>query len=395
MNAYLHRKLDMNNLLADRSCFLLGPRQSGKSSYIRHQLIETPALTVDFLEQDTFYLYQREPSRLRHISEAKKLHDTLIIIDEVQRHPDILQDVHWLIENRQIRFLLTGSSARQLKRKGTNLLGGRARMRNLHPLSWSEITDFSLEKALYRGLLPPHWFSNLVDEDLAAYVGRYLSEEIASEGMARSLPEFSRFLEVAAAMNTQTINMNATASDTGVSRQTISSWFQILYDTHIAYRLEPWRQQVTRKLTTMSKFYMFDLGVSRFLKRLGTIEPGSKDFGDAFEHFIFLELQTWIDYCSPKSRLSYWRTQRGEYEVDFILELDKNKQIAIEVKAATHITGKHLSGLRAIQQEGIADRHILVSREPEPRKPGDDNILILPWENFLHRLWNTQLWTED
>lgn len=391
MNVYFPRKLDMNALLKERSCFLLGPRQSGKSSYIRHQLIESPSLSIDFLEQDTFYLYQREPSRLRHITEAKGLHDALIIIDEVQRHPEILQDVHWLIENRNLRFLLTGSSARQLKRKGTNLLGGRARMRNLHPLSWSEVPDFSLEKALYRGLLPPHWFSTLADEDLAAYVGRYLSEEIASEGMARSLPQFSRFLEVAAAMNTQTINMNATASDTGVARQTVSSWFQILYDTHIAYRLEPWRRQIKRKLTTMSKLYLFDLGVSRFLKRLGSIEPGSKDFGDAFEHFIFLELQTWLDYHSPASRLSYWRTQRGEYEVDFLLELDASHRIAIEVKAAAHITGKHLQGLRAIQQEGIAHTHIVVSREPEPRKLPEDNILILPWQEFLERLWSGHL----
>jgi predicted AAA+ superfamily ATPase len=391
MKTYLKRNLEIQQLIKDRSCFLLGPRQSGKSSYLIYQLEEKPGMIIDFLQQDTYFLYQRQPSRLRQICDAKNLKDTLIVIDEIQRFPDILMDVHWLIEHRNIRFLLTGSSARQLKRKGTSLLGGRARMRNLHPLSWCEIPDFNIDKAIYGGTLPPHWTSSLIEEDLAAYVGRYLSEEIAAEGLTRSLPQFTRFLEIAATMNGQLMNLSMVASHVGLNRQTITGWFQILYDTHLAFELKPWEKQGKRKLSTLSKFYFFDLGVTRFLKRLGPIVPSSKDFGDAFEHFVFLEIQTWIDYKSPQSRISFWRTQRGEYEVDFLLEIENQPPIALEVKASDNIIKKHIAGLKALQQEGIAKEHIIVCQEPEPRWIESEQILILPWAEFLNRLWAGRL----
>lgn len=384
---YYPRKLDINNLISDRSCFLFGPRQTGKSSYLRLQLAEAPVLSVNLLDEKSFFEYQRD-TRLLTERLAPFPDNSLVVVDEIQRIPSLLNEIHLLIEEKGHRFLMTGSSARQLKRLGTNLLGGRARSRNFHPFSMCEIPDFDLAKALFAGLLPPHWFSRLPNDDLAAYVGRYLAEEIAAEGMSRNLPTFSRFLEAAACCNAQTINMSSIASDIGISRQSVTAWFQILYDTLLAHELPAFRHTIKRKTFAAPKFYFLDMGVVRFLRRLDNIAPGSSDFGEFFEHFIFLEMRKYVDWIDPFQQLSYWRTQRGEYEVDLIV----GKKWAIEIKATQRVSSKHLSGLLALREEGLIQKLMVVCQEEKARYLESNDIYIYPWRDFLQDLWNGTGW---
>ena len=380
---YINRLLEIEKLLSERSLFLLGPRQSGKSSYIREQLHPAPALIYNLLDRKLLLRLLADPTMLRQEVEVKKLRDCVICIDEIQKCPELLDEVHLLIEERQIRFLLTGSSARKLKKAGTNLLGGRGRMRIMHAFSYIELkeTNFTLEKMMYRGMLPPHYLSSNPDEDLDAYTNLYLTEEISAEGLTRNLPGFARFMQTMATVNTQIINYTNIGNDIQIKRQTVKLWFQVLMDTLLGFELEPYTATVKRKAFETSKFYFFDMGVVRSLRRLPAITPGSADYGEFFEHFICLELKTWIDYQKPRTLFNYWRSRSG-FEVDFLL----NGEIAIEVKAATIITNKHLKGLKALRDEGSVKRSILVCRESRPRVI--DGIEILPWEYFLDQLWN-------
>ena len=382
---YIHRQLELDDLLADKSCFLFGPRQTGKSSFIRNQLREKPALVINLLDQSVYFDYSRHPGRLNEIINGLKLKNALIVIDEIQRIPEILNDVHLQIEEKGNRFLLTGSSARKLKRMGTNLLGGRARTRNLHSFSAMEIPDFSLEEAMYRGTLPFIIPSKFPEEDLAAYVGRYLQEEIAAEGVSRNIPAFSRFLEVAACCNTQVLNYSAIASDTGMSRQTVTNYFQILKDTLIGYELTPFTKTIKRKATETPKFYLFDMGIVRFLRKLPRISMANDDFGTFFEQFIFLELNAWRDYQSPRSDLNFWRTLKGDYEVDFIIN-----DVAIEVKSTTNVQKKHLSGLIALQEEKICRKYVVISQDSQKRYLEKEDIWIYPWQDFVQELWTAK-----
>ncbi len=374
--------LDLDHLLKEKSVFLFGPRQTGKSFYIGRQLGEQPALVYSLLDRGLFLRLQADPTLIRQEIAARGLSGCLVVIDEIQKCPELMDEVHLLIEERGIRFLLTGSSARKLKRAGTNLLGGRGRGRTMHPFVYPEVRDygFSLEGAMFSGLLPPHFLSTNPEEDLAAYVDRYLTEEIAAEGLTRNLPSFARFLQTAATVNTRIINYSNVAGDAQVPRQTVQVWFQVLRDTLIGFDLPPYTATVKRKAVETVKFYFFDLGVVRALRRLPRITSESVDFGEFFEHFIFLELKAWTDYRSPRTRLSYWRSTSG-FEVDFLLD----ERVAIEVKATDMVHGKHHKGLRALREEGKIERSILVCREPRPRLT--DGIEIMPWEFFLETLW--------
>jgi len=379
---YVHRNLEIRTLLSERSLFLFGPRQTGKSSFIREDLKDIPVLNFNLLDRHLLLRLLADPTLVRQEILAKNLRDCVVCIDEIQKCPDLLDEVQMLIEERGIRFLLTGSSARKLKAAGTNLLGGRARTRNFHPFTYPEIkkTDFSLEKVLARGLIPPHYLSSSPDEDLAAYVGTYLTEEIAAEGYTRNLPAFARFLQTAALTNARMLNYTNVANDAQVPRQTVKLWYQILVDTLLGYELPPYTATVKRKSIETAKFYFFDLGVVRTLRRLPEIIPESADYGEFFEHYIFMELKAWIDYRKPRTRFSYWRSVSG-FEVDFILD----DEVAIEVKAASNAQEKHLSGLKALAEEGTFKRFILVCKEERARKLG--NIEILPWKDFLESLW--------
>ncbi len=379
---YYQRILNLSPALAQRSVFLFGPRQTGKSSYVREQLRPQPTLSFNLLDGGLRLRLLADPTLMRQEILARNLRDCIVFVDEIQKCPELLDEIHLLIEERGIRFLLSGSSARKLKRAGTNLLGGRARTKYLHPFVYPEVAGDNdlLERIMARGLLPPHYLSKAPDEDLRSYVDTYLSEEIAAEGQARNLPAFARFLQTAATLNAKMINYTNVANDAQVPRPTVRLWFQILIDTMLGYELPPYTTTVKRKAIETAKFYFFDIGIVRTLRRLPPILPESADFGEFFEHYLFMELKAWIDYHKPGARLSYWRSTSG-YEVDFVIDDD----VAVEVKTATIIHDRHLAGLRALREEGKIKRFILVCGETRPRKI--DGIEVLPWRLFLGRLW--------
>lgn len=369
------RAMDLPALLQKRSCFLLGPRQTGKSWLIRNTL--GGHRTYNLLDTETYLKLSRSPGRLQEECTPK---DRIVIIDEIQKLPALLDEVHLLMEERGIHFLLTGSSARKLRRGGINLLGGRAWMRHLHPFSFSELGDqFELSRAINQGLLPPLYLSDSPEEDLKSYVGTYLKEEIAAEGLTRNIPAFSRFLEVAALCNGQLINYTKIANDAQVARSTVQEYFQILKDTLLAYELTPWRASRKRKPISTSKFYFFDVGVVKSLQNRGKIQWGSPEFGECFETYLFHELKTFCDYRSA-GELAYWRSKSG-FEVDFILA----DTTAIEVKASRTVGPQDLRSLRALQEEKRLKHYLLVSLEKEPRLV--NQIHILPWMEFLKQLW--------
>lgn len=384
--ALIPRILDIKDLLKERSLFLFGPRQTGKSTFLRTQLGTTITKTYNLLDRGLFLRLSHDQTLIRQELVEQNLTDCVICIDEIQKLPELLDEVQLLIEERNIRFLLTGSSARKLKRQGTNLLGGRARDRNFHPLSYAEIggKNFDLLRALNHGLLPFHYLSNDPTEDLSAYVGRYLTEEISAEGISRNIPAFSRFLSVAAAANGQLINFTNIGNDAQVTRQTVQNWYQVLTDTLIGFEVLPFKKTSIRKAITTAKYYLFDTGIVRALRELPMISEKSKDFGDFFEHFIAMELKAWIDYRNPRSSLQFWRST-SNFEVDFIL----NEKIAIEVKSSDNIQDKHLKGLRAFKEENLMERYIVVCQEQRARSK--DGIEILPWQNFLEELWSGKL----
>jgi len=373
--AYVPRLLDVMEKLKSKSCFLFGPRQTGKSTLIRHQL--KGHRTYNLLDSDVFLALSRRPARLR---EELTPGDKIVVIDEIQKLPALLDEVHLLIEEAGVRFLMTGSSARKLRRGGVNLLGGRARSLTLHPFVFPELKELDLLRALNHGLLPSIHFSDDPDEDLRAYAGDYLREEIAAEGLARNVPAFSRFLEVAAMCNGALLNYSKISNDAQVARTTVIEYFKILEDTLIAHTLKAWKKTSKRKPIATSKFYFFDPGVVRCLRNQGWINQPSPGFGEAFETYVFHELRSYADYARGVE-LNYWRST-ANHEVDFIL----GSRTAIEVKGKANVTGRDLAGLKALREEALLKDYVVVSLEPRPRTV--DGISILPWPEFLTRLWD-------
>lgn len=384
MSENIKRCLDLANLITKKSVFLFGPRQTGKSTLINTELSETFALSWNLLKGKLRLEVQRNPSYLTEQVEFLNLHDCAIFIDEIQLCPELLNECHLLIQERNIRFMLTGSSARKLRTLGTNLLGGRAWERHLHPFTYSEVgesSNYNLSYIFEHGLLPSMFFSNDIEEDLSSYVGTYLTEEIAAEGTARNLGSFSRFLKTAALTNGQLLNFANIAADSQVPVQTIKQWYKILEDTLLGFMIEPYKSGTKRKTVATSKFYLFDIGVARTLQNIQVPQEGNKEFGDYFEQLVCMELKAWIDYKRPQSSLTFWRTTTGN-EVDFCVD----DELAIEVKSTDSVNEKHLKGLQTLREENIFKRYILVCREDYPRLV--DGIEILPWKYFFKTLWN-------
>lgn len=371
----LARQVDLT-LPRGKSCFLWGPRKAGKSYWIRHHLKE--AALIDLLETDTFSEYAARPALLRERHEKTT---RLIVIDEVQKVPLLLDEVHWLIENRGTQFLLTGSSARKLRKGHANLLGGRAWRRLLLPLSYSEVSGFQLEKALVSGMLPPHFLSENPVEDLRAYVADYLKEEIAAEALTQNIPSFSEFLRVAALTSSELLNYTNIAREAGINQRVVRTYFDILEDTFLGFRVPPWTRSKNRRLILTEKFYLFDVGVGNYLARRHPV-PGNSDFGKAFEHFILMELRAYQAYRNPEMKISYWRTSSGQ-EVDFILG---EREAAVEIKAGRVHEGD-LNGLKALTEDAPVQKAFVVSLEREPRRILS-RIEILPWQDFLSLLWS-------
>lgn len=372
------RLLDLAGLVAKKSHFLFGPRQTGKTFLVRRAL--PAARTYDLLDSATYLTLSREPGR---IAQDLTPRDLLVVIDEVQRLPGLLNEVHRLIEERGVRFLLTGSSARTLRRGGVNLLGGRARTRYLHPLTARELGErFDLARALARGLLPSVYFSDDPAADLEAYAGTYLQQEIVAEGATRNVPAFSRFLRVAAHSNGTIVNFTKVASDAQVARTTVYEYFDILKDTLILHELPAWRKSKKRKPLVSSKYYFFDVGVLATLQGR-EFRPGTPEYGEALETYVLHELTSYRDYQSGPP-LSYWRSTSG-FEVDFVL----GDHTAVEVKAKTSAGPGDLKGLLALAEEGAMKRLVFACLEPRARRIG--KVEIMPLARFLEALRDDEL----
>jgi uncharacterized protein len=310
-----------------------------------------------------------------------------VIVDEVQKVPDLLDEVHWLIENTHLQFILCGSSARKLRRGHGNLLGGRALRYELFPLVFPEIPDFSLDTVLNDGLIPSHYGSRLVRQRLQSYVGDYLKEEIVAEALTRNVPSFSRFLEMATLGNGEMLQFSTIARECGVSMPTVKSYYQILEDTLIGRFLPAYRKRPKRRVIATPRFYFFDVGVVGFLTKRGRVLQGSELFGRAFEHLIFMELSAHSRYSGLGYPLSYWRTA-SQLEVDFILS---DHEVAVEVKGTANAQPHHYRGLSAFGEEYRARRRILVSCDPRPRLTTEPGIEIMPWRFFLEDLWSNRI----
>jgi uncharacterized protein len=372
---YVQRILDLPALMEEKSHFLFGPRQTGKTSLILHTL--KGAKVYDLLDTSIYLALSQSPGR---IGQELTAEDRIVVIDEIQRLPILLNEVHRLIEKHGIRFLLTGSSARKLRRGGVNLLGGRARTKYLHPFTYKELgAKFDLRQAIERGLLPSIYFSDNPRADLQAYAGSYLQEEIIAEGTTRNLPAFSRFLKVAALCNSQIVNFTNVSNDAQVARTTVYEYFEILKDTMILYELPAWRKSKKRKPLASSKYYFFDVGVVSGLQGR-KFRPGTPEFGEAFETYLMHELISYSDYVSEES-LSYWRSTSG-FEVDFII----GDHTAVEVKAKENVSATDLKPLRALSEEKKLKRYLCISLEPRKRRFED--IMVLPYKDFLEALWN-------
>lgn len=378
-----NRVLHLPTLLSQKSFFLLGPRSTGKSYLLRSQL-GAQALVVDLLKSDNFVRLSSRPSDLDDMIRASQR--SVIVIDEVQKLPALLDEVHRLIEEQGIRFLLTGSSARKIRGGKANLLAGRAWQANLFPLVSSEIPDFDLTRYLTVGGLPQVYGSTQPHEELDAYVGTYLRDEIQAEGAVRNLPRFSRFLAVAALGTGQVLNFTSVARDLGISPSTVIEHFRILEDTLVGFFVEPWGRSTTRKEVAAAKFYLFDVGVTNTLTRSRALDRNSDVYGRAFEQFIAMELRAAISYQRSPASLCYWRTQ-DKNEVDFVV----GDLCAVEVKATERTSDRDSVSLRRLQAEAGLSAYYLVSQDPVERLK--DGVRYVPWRQFLDRLWSGEILT--
>lgn len=376
------RTLDLTDSPGE-SCFLWGARQTGKSTLVRSAFPD--ALYYDLLLSDLYRRLLDRPSVMREEVLARESgtasQPSVVVIDEVQKVPDLLDEVHWLIENTSSRFIMCGSSARKLRRGHANLLGGRAIRYELLPLTCREIPEFDLQRALVGGLLPRHYDSSGPRRLIQAYVADYLREEIAAEALTRNVPAFSRFLDTVGLTNGSVVNYQAVASDCGVSAPTVREYYQILQDTLVGFEVPAFRRTEKRRITAAPKWYLFDVGVAGFLAKRGTVEPGSAEYGRAFEHFMLMEMRAHSVYSGLSYPLRYWRTSSG-FEVDAVLG---DADAIVEVKSSDTITYRDLKGIRAFRQE-MKTRHAVVACNVSAPRRTEDGIDILPWREFLSRL---------
>ncbi len=379
----LTRTLDVAALLQRKSFFLFGARATGKSHLIREQLAGR-ALVIDLLRGDLSLRLAADPTLLGAMLGDRRGPDVWVVIDEVQKLPSLLDEVHRLIEERGVRFLLTGSSARKLKRGQANLLAGRAWTAELLPLTWPELPEFDLPRFLRYGGLPPVVLSPEPDEELRAYVGTYLREEIQAEALIRRLPQFSRFLASAATTNGQMLNFAQIGSDCGVPATTVREHYLLLEDTLVGFLQPAWTRSRLRKAISTARFWFFDTGVAHALAGTRTLERNSDLWGRSFEHWVGMELRAWLSYRRRDDPLTYWRSA-AQHEVDFIV----GDHTAIEVKSTRSVTSRDLRGLAALAEEGIVRRLFLVSDDPVEAKRGP--IVCLPWRTFIERLWSDDL----
>ena len=373
---------------ATETFFLWGPRQAGKTTLLKEHYGD--CRWVDLLKADQFRRYVVNPEFLRQEIEAERGGGdrTQVVIDEIQKVPALLDEVHWLMENRNIQFALCGSSARKVRRGAANLLGGRAVRYQLHGLTAAEIgPDFDLDRLLNHGYLPRIFDADRPGKLLDAYIADYLKEEIAAEGLVRNLPAFSGFLDAAALSDGELINFSNIGTDCGVSGHSARAHFEILEDTLLGRWLPAYRKRPKRRVVGAPKFYLSDVGVVNRLARRGTLSRGSDAYGRAFENWVFHELSAYLDYAADGDDLSYWRLAGGT-EVDFIVG---DMRLAVEAKATGRIVARHLKGLRSlVTDHPKVGGRVVVCLEDRPRRT-EDGIDILPVGVFVTRLWDGDL----
>jgi predicted AAA+ superfamily ATPase len=306
-----------------------------------------------------------------------------IVLDEVQKVPAILDEVHWLIENKGFRFVLCGSSARKLKRGKANLLGGRAWRFELFPLVTAELESPDLLRVLNRGLIPSHYQSEQWRKSLFGYVTDYLKEEVFDEGLTRNVPAFSRFFDAMGFSHGELTNYANIARECGVDAKTVKEYYQILCDTLLGRLVPPYKKRQERQVIVKApKFYLFDVGVAGVLTKRHIAEERGELFGKAFEHFVFMELTAHASYSELDYPISFWRTKSG-LEVDFILG---GGEVAIEVKGSSRVEDRDLRPLAAFLEEQKPRKAFLVCNETMERRVGE--IRVMPWRSFLRELWS-------
>lgn len=369
-----------------QSFFLLGPRGTGKSTMIKRLFPD--ALYVDLLLPDVYRSYLARPERLRELVHGHK-DKKVIVIDEVQKAPQLLEVVHSLIEEKRGRqFVLTGSSARKLKKAGTDMLGGRAVMRRMHPFIAAELKDaFNFERSLHQGMLPVILDSLGPTDSLQAYIDLYIREEVQMEGLTRNIGNFTRFLETVSFSHGAILNISNIARECGIERKVVEGYLHILEDLLLAFRLPVFTRRAKRATAQHPKFYFFDAGVYNALRPSGPIDRPEEKSGAALEGLVAQHLRAWLDLSHRDCGLYYWRTSSGN-EVDFIL-YGKDIFRAVEVKNSVHVNPRDLRGLKAFGVDyPEADRLLLYrGRERLVR----DGILIVPCEEFLSTVGDSEI----
>ncbi|HEU5281480.1 MAG TPA: AAA family ATPase [Gammaproteobacteria bacterium] len=374
-------------LPAGQSAFLWGARKTGKSTLLASEFSDS--IFYDLLKTDEYARLLASPHLLREELLAASSDDLKkpVIIDEVQKIPALLNEVHWLIENKKIAFILCGSSARKLKRGAANLLGGRAWKYHFYPLVYPEVPNLDLLRVFKHGLLPSHYLSEHPDKMLRAYTTDYLAEEIQAEGLVRNLPKFAKFMELVGYTNGQMLNYSNIARDVGVDAKTIKEYYQILADTLIGYYLEPFHKKVKRDLIQATpKFYLFDVGVANYLQHRQVNVLKGDEAGLSFEHYLCMELTAYLGLNDINTPLQYWRSKTG-LEVDFVLHQGR---MAVEAKLSADVTLGDVPGLVAFVEDYQPTYAFVVCQAPRKRlltTIGKTDIIVLPWQEFLAELW--------
>lgn len=378
----MYRRLFDIEKQLDEAMFLFGARQVGKSTLLKERFPNV--IFYDLLKTEVRRRLKRNPESFREAL-ASKPEGTLVIVDEIQKVPDLLDEVHWLMVEKKLRFVLSGSNARKLKKNGANTLGGRAQPRILFPLVWPEVTDFEIDKAVQNGMIPRHYMVNDATDRLEGYVNVYLKEEIQEEALVQNLDVFERFMEVAAISDGEMINYENIASDCGIAAKTVKTYFQILKDTLIGYEVPAFRKTIKRKLVQAPRFYYFDVGLTNYLLGRNSLKRGTVEYGHAFEHLVVQEIIAYHGYSRSREVLSYWRTYTG-IEVDVVVG---DAKVAIEIKSSEEIRTKHKAGLKAFQEEHPNARLILVSLDPITRISEDKELLFVT--DFFKMLWEGEI----
>ena len=372
-----HRIFDVENRL-DEAMFLFGARQTGKSTLLKERFPK--AIYIDLLKSDVRNRFKQHPEEFRE-SLLRYPPETLVIVDEIQKVPDLLDEVHWLMVEKGLWFILSGSSARKIKKSGANTLGGRAIPETLFPLVSAEIPDFDIERAVQNGMIPRHYMVANARNRMRAYIDLYVKEEIIEEALVQNVDEFIRFMEVAAIMDGEILNYENVASDCGVSANTVKAYYKILVDTLLGFEVPAYRKVIKRKLYKSPRFYYFDIGIANHLTKRYQLAPKTPEYGHAFEHLIIQEIVAYLAYTNSDEELTYWHTYEN-IEVDAIIG---DARVAIEIKSTDHVDHGDKKGIMEFAKEHPNAKQILVSRDRISRRSGNVDLYYVT--DFFKALW--------